>query len=130
MKKLITILLIPGVIFGIQSFKFTPDGSSVIPTFYHGSLGYLSMVRTEHGSVIKAQGYRTVCIYNGHSTARISFTSAPHSTNPDGNGENIYIPPSVGRCQDVYMSGGLYIRSDSGSDLTSGTITGDINEIK
>lgn len=135
MKKLLMLLITPVILFGTESYKFAPQGSSVIPSIYTNSSTFHSAVRRNQstvGSLLEAHGPKTVCVTNG-TTKRLAFASLPSTPNPNAAfaDQSMYIPGNVHRCADLYINGAMYIRSDEGdTSVLAEVITVDINDIQ
>lgn len=97
--------------------KITASGGSPIPATY--STGSQSLVLTElSGSV------RHIAVYNDTSSA-VAFTVAHPSAAfaPTNDEKDFYVPAGVGlTLDDIGTTAQLFLRSDSGSTITSGTV--------
>ena len=139
MKKLLLLAFIPLIAGATQSFKITPSGSSLVPTTFTSSNGYLSIIYDESAgnggyvpggsSILRVMGPSTLCVFNDTSSRIAVSTGASIVTAPDNFPTNILVPASSGRCADMMTSGVLYVRSDTGTSISSGTIMGDVNPL-
>ncbi len=117
------IMLLASLVFAaqvsaIESFKITASGGSPIPTAYSTS-DTQSKVKT--GLRYKSQ----VCVYNSTaSVIAINIDNGDSSTAPSADAKDIYVPASTGACAGPPVSSRVYLRSDSGSTITSGTVYG------
>lgn len=97
--------------------KITASGGSPIPSSY--TTGSQSLVLTElTGSV------RHVAVFNNTASV-VAFTVAHPSPAfaPSNDQKDYYVPPGVGLTLDeIGTSTQLFLRSDSGSTITSGTV--------
>jgi len=120
-RVLALLLLIP--IFSLagppSSFKITASGGSPIPTAY-------SAANTQSLAKSGLRYQRWLCVYNSTGSVIAVNTNGTTTLAPTADVGDIYMPAGVGRCLEVDGLNTVYIRSDSGSTITSGVVYGDV----
>lgn len=98
--------------------RITGTGGAPIPTAYSAS--------DTKSLIFSSLRYaRELCVFNDTSAyIAVNFTGTGAA--PTSNVNDRYIPDGVGRCYDKGLGSAVYIRSDSGSTITSGDVILDI----
>jgi hypothetical protein len=105
----------------LKSFSVDTSSTSLATSYGTGASSLVVSGQT---------GARYVCVTNGASVTiavnidTFSATSAPSSPGT----QNWYIPAGAGRCTDAHPETALYVylRSASGSTISTGVITGEV----
>lgn len=106
----------------LQSFKVTGTGGAPIPVAYS-----TSDAKSKVATGIAYADAKGVCIYNATSSViAVNVDNGSSSTAPTADVQDIYLGAGMGYCEKMSVTSRVYIRSDSGSTITAGSVYGHI----
>lgn len=119
-QQRLILLFVTTLAFGAtrDSFKITASGGTPLTTSY-------SVSDTQSKVLLNMVYKKQCCVYNG-TASLIAFNvdNGEAAAAPSSDTNEIPVPAGLGACAGGPISTRLYLRSYSGSNITSGTVTG------
>lgn len=105
----------------LVSFHITATGGAPIPI-----ANSISDTQSQIVTALDWASARWFCAYNNTSSLVAFNLDGSATTAPTGDLKDIYVPRQTGRCTRTKFRATIYLRSASGSTITSGDVFGDV----